>query len=564
MFNTLKNKKVNKSVKPTMLIYTFGLFALLNYYFHDRYLQIIEMQTSYSIEAVIAYVVVLWIIFTSFFACFHLMSFMFSLYVRNSKKKIIRNYNTKPPVAIFYTCMNDMKEKSISSCLNQDYPNFNLFILDDSTTINEIKRVDAIKTKYGERITIIRRQDRQGFKAGNMNNALQEIGDSYKYVSVIDADELIPSSFLREMVSIAEGNEEIGFVQASHQQYSVNKYGKKTGDGIDLHWNFFLPARNCFGFVYFYGHGALLRYEAIKSVGGIPEIVSEDLALATRLREIGYRGYYAHDIKCLEESPSSYNAFRRRNRKITSGTLEFLSKYYPSFFRSKRVTFVEKVDLLVSCSLIYLPIPFICYIILLHSIILLSGIVVSIESFTQYSNINSIYNQTTMEMFKPLWAFDSVTFIFFTVFAQICYLIPNAIKSPQKVVLYLARMSSIYLSDSIQVFGTVINWFFTKRTFFIPTGDRTHKTTNSFYLYIECLIGITMLTISLLVGSLCLFAVGLSIAIIPFLIKKNLEGRVLSKIIYLPMLLTIIALCVFPLSAVGAIGIISGISLAHH
>src|SRR4029077_3682006 len=205
-------------------------------------------------------------------------------------------------------------------------------------------------------------------KAGNLNNAMRSISCGYKYICVIDADELVPSTFLREMVSIVEGDEQLGFVQAAHRQYGETNYAKRTGDAVDLHWSYFLPARNRFGFVYSYGHGVLFSFQALSAVGGFPEVVAEDIAISTRLREAGYRGYYAHDIESSEEAPPSYEAFRRRNRKIVSGTLEFLFNFYPPFFRAANVSFVEKVDLLVALSVIYLPIPFLGFLIVLYGL----------------------------------------------------------------------------------------------------------------------------------------------------------------------------------------------------
>src|SRR5205085_2057210 len=222
---------------------------------------------------------------------------------------------------------------------------------------------------------------------------------------------------------IAEGNKELGFVQASHHEYGETEYGKQTGEGISLHWNYFLPARNRFGFVYFYGHGALLRFKALIAVGGFPEVVSEDIALTTRLREAGYRGYYAHDIKCQEETPPSYQAFRRRNKKITSGTLEFLVRFYPSFLRSPNVSLVEKFDLLIASSIIYLPIPFVGFLCILYFIMPLLSEWPNLGSLLPIKGISAQHLRATAAMFGPLWYWDSLAFIFFTVFAPLCYLI---------------------------------------------------------------------------------------------------------------------------------------------
>lgn len=555
--------QIRKSIRSTMFLIIVGFWIVLNMHFVDKYIQMIEGRSGW-IEILIAIVVVSWIVFTSFYASFHLMSFLFSLMVRRKENRIVRNYGNTPPVAILYPCMNDIKEKSIVACLTQDYPKYTLYILDDSTVRGERQRVDALQKKYGERVSVIRRENRNGFKAGNLNNAVREIGDRYEYVCVVDADELIPPTFLRETVAIAEADKDLGFVQTSHQQYGETEYGKRTGDGIDLHWNYFLPARNRFGFVYFYGHGALLRVKAIKAIGGFPEVVSEDLALATKMREVGYRGYYAHDIKCLEEAPPSYRAFRRRNRKITSGTLEFLTKFYPSFFRSPGVPFVEKIDLLIASSIIYLPIPFVCFLFLLHCVMPLVGGGIEAGTASSFIDAQGLYLRKITAMFQPLWNLESMVFIFFTVFAPLCYLIPDALRSPKRVILYFLRMGAIHLSTCLHTVGTALSWFVTRRALFIPTGDRSQRSSSSTTGFLEFLIGLGVVGISILTKSLCLLAVGFSLTLVPFLIKNNLGRRLSSTLTIIPMLMTIIALCGMPILLVGAAGMFAGLALAHH
>src|SRR5436305_13682044 len=109
-----------KSVRPTMLITTVSLWVALNYYFLDRYVQLMREQSDWAGKTIAA-TVILWVVLTSFYASFHLISFIFSVIVIKWGKKAAHNYENTPSVAILYTCMNDMKEKSIVACLAQDY-----------------------------------------------------------------------------------------------------------------------------------------------------------------------------------------------------------------------------------------------------------------------------------------------------------------------------------------------------------------------------------------------------------------------------------------------------------
>ncbi len=179
-----------------------------------------------------------------------------------------------------------------------------------------------------------------------------------------------PLHFFVISFSILEKNNEIGYVQASHRQYSETDYGNLVSNNIDLHWKYFFPARNIFGFIYSYGHGVLLRTKILLDIGGFPEIVSEDIAVSTTIRENGYKGYYAYDVESLEEAPPSYQAFHRKNKKIIGGTLEFFYKYSWKFFHSKNIPLTEKIDLFITLSIVYLPILFLFYVLTTYAIIL--------------------------------------------------------------------------------------------------------------------------------------------------------------------------------------------------
>jgi len=545
-----------------MLFTVATLWIFLNSFFYQRYLEVVSNQIFIT-PKIIAIIILIWIIVSSFYGSYHIVSFFFSIMSKRFGKRITKDYIRTPKVAILYPCMNDLKEKAILSLLNQDYPNYHIYILDDSTISEEQEKASRLRDRYYD-ISLIHRPNRRGFKAGNLNYALEQIKDSYKYFAVMDADELIPPDFLMETVAIAESNPEIGFVQASHRQYGDTEYGKKTGDGMDLHWSYFLPARNQFGFVYFYGHGALIRTKACIEAGGFPEIVAEDIGVAVKMRNFGYRGYYASDIICQEEVPPTYAAWRKRNGKVIRGTLEFLATMFPLFVKSRNISLVEKLDLMISSSLLFLPIPFFIFVLLLHVIMpFFSNDSYSISS-AWFGASDTRYIHTSMGIFKPLWSWDTLLFTLFTIFAPLCYLAPNFIRSPFRVIRYVWKMNTIHLSGTIHTFSETFAWLFTHRAIFCVTGSKSGHSSDFSGIYIESIAGLLMLFCSAFTGSLCLAAVGLSIAIIPLLMRTNLKGWLCPILVLLPMAFILFTFCTIPLSMLGVTGAFIGIAFMHH
>ena len=97
------------------------------------------------------------------FGSFYLMLGVFSLvsYAMLPRAPTLKEY---PSVAILYTTMNDFQEEAALSCVNQDYPHFHVFLLDDSLDASSKAAVDAFASKHPTKVTIIRRSNRQGYR----------------------------------------------------------------------------------------------------------------------------------------------------------------------------------------------------------------------------------------------------------------------------------------------------------------------------------------------------------------------------------------------------------------
>ncbi len=280
--------------------------------------------------------------FVSLFTAYNLVIFAYSLKrYKPPEKTVLKGY---PKVAVLYMTYNDMNEKSLESIFRLNYPNYEVLIVDDSTNQEMRKRLDEIASAHGAKV--IRRAERKGFKAGAINNALKYT--DAEYVTICDADELLPENFIQDSLKYFT-TPDIAFVQASHYAWNKdNMWRKYMGYGVDLHWMTYQEYRNEYSIVNFLGHGALIRSDAIKKVGGFPEIVSEDIALTVELYNHGYRGVFAKDIMVGEAFPETYNAFKRRHKKWSMGSVDFLKRYWKKVFFSKRLTWAQKEDLLIN------------------------------------------------------------------------------------------------------------------------------------------------------------------------------------------------------------------------
>lgn len=255
----------------------------------------------------------------------------------------------EPRVAIMYCTYNDFSPIGASSMLTLTYPMIDLWILDDSTNPDDIQRIDqfiAHAQLEDHRIQILRRNHRNGFKAGAINHGIQQLPVDTKFIVIMDADEVLPPDFVQHCFQFVAPD--VAFVQANHYCYNkdVSWFTEYLGIGVDLHWKHYQPYRNVFGTPHMLGHGTMIRRDVLDDLNGFPILTCEDLAFTVEARLAGYRGVFAPDILCGETFPEDFSAMRRRHLRWSWATIEFLRRYFYRIVESP-LGIHEKLDILL-------------------------------------------------------------------------------------------------------------------------------------------------------------------------------------------------------------------------
>jgi hypothetical protein len=280
---------------PLMFLFIFVAWAASLLWFGPRLLQSLDAAqgpvSSFALHYFVVFIPVAWL-----YGIYNLSVVLFALISRLQGGIAHAIGATDTPVAVLYTTCNDFVETSALSCASLDYEHYRVYILDDSNDREIMRKIDRFAARY-EHVQVVRRENRQGFKAGNLNHALAGVVSEPLFV-IADSDEILPRDFLSTLVPRINGDPDCGFIQANHR---CLKRGTKLQEdlchGVDVHWKWYQPLRNRYGFVMFLGHGAILRRSCWQQVGGFPEVVSEDLAYAIAIREQGYYGTFASDEK---------------------------------------------------------------------------------------------------------------------------------------------------------------------------------------------------------------------------------------------------------------------------
>jgi cellulose synthase/poly-beta-1,6-N-acetylglucosamine synthase-like glycosyltransferase len=280
-------------------------------------------------------------------------------------------------IALLHTTMNDFSWHAALSCVEQDYREYHVFLCDDSTDGPCRAMVDSFHASFPGRTTILRRPQRLGFKAGNLNSALRAVGYRYDFFAVNDADGVIPKDFLSSAVT-AFVHEDIGFVQCRQVAARPTRmFGRCLAATVDVYWSTVVPYSAESGFLMFYGHGGLVRTSVWRETAGFPEIVSEDLGFSTEARRLGYRGVFLERVNCAEDFPSSIGAFAIRQLKYCTGSCEHLRTKMGAFLRTPSIPWHEKCDRLLGAVVLIAPI---LWLVTLVSVLLCGGAVLSLSA----------------------------------------------------------------------------------------------------------------------------------------------------------------------------------------
>jgi len=293
------------------------------------------------LSATIWWVVLLW-------AIHHLAFQLGGILTRRQSNEVAQA--KEPAVAVLYTTCDDFETKSCLSLLQQRYSNYRVYVCDDSKEPHYREMVEHFCGQFEiSRCRLVRRSGNRGFKAGNLNHAIADCVVE-EWILLVDADQRLPPDYLTQFVSVLPYDDPgVAFVQGSHDalaQEQNSVFQRALAPGVRLYYFRDLAIRESHGFMPLLGHGAMIRRTAWESLGGFPEIVSEDFAFALRAASVGLRGRFVPEIVSHEAVPSDFGGFMVRTKKFAAGTAELLRLESVSFWRGA-AELVEKWDVVM-------------------------------------------------------------------------------------------------------------------------------------------------------------------------------------------------------------------------
>ncbi|HWP63200.1 MAG TPA: glycosyltransferase family 2 protein, partial [Candidatus Binatia bacterium] len=191
----------------------------------------------------------------------------------------------------------------------------------------------ALAEQLGARY--LTRPDNRHAKAGNLNHALGVI--EADIIAVLDADHVPTARFLTATLPYFD-DPKVAFVQTPQDFYNLDSFEHQrrwNGQIFNeeaVFYRVIAPAKNRWSAPFWCGTCALVRVEALRSVGGVAtESVTEDIHTTIRMYRAGWTGRYHNEILARGLAPEDAEAYLLQRHRWALGAMQVLRLENPLF-----------------------------------------------------------------------------------------------------------------------------------------------------------------------------------------------------------------------------------------
>ena len=207
----------------------------------------------------------------------------------------------------------------------------------------------------------VRRPDRTGAKAGNINHALN-LTDA-EFIAVFDCDHVPEPRFLERTLGHFDDDPRTAFVQTP-QYYANGPQGGVAAAAWSQQALFFGPiarGKDRLDAMFCCGTNMVFRRSALEDVGGFPEgTLTEDFELSIYLHERGYKSVYVPEVLARGLGPEDMASYVGQQMRWARGCLSALPRIFAARLGARK-----KIQYLLSSmfflsgwtALVYMSLP---------------------------------------------------------------------------------------------------------------------------------------------------------------------------------------------------------------
>ena len=218
----------------------------------------------------------------------------------------------------------EILEKSILTALAMDYPDFTVWVLDDTRRGWLREYCEAAGARY------ITRDNNKHAKAGNLNNGLAVTASQTNapLILVLDADFAPRCEFLKRTVGLLS-NPEAAVVQTPQFYYNPDPIqhnllaAHSWVDDQRFFFDIFQPAKDAWGCAFCVGTSFVVRRDRLTEIGGFPnEAISEDINLTYTMLANGYETWWLNERLSIGLSAEGVPEYITQRARWCLGTIQ--------------------------------------------------------------------------------------------------------------------------------------------------------------------------------------------------------------------------------------------------
>jgi len=264
----------------------------------------------------------------------------------------LRNESGYPLVDVLICSYNEehtILERTIVAAQGMDYPNFRVWMLDDSRRDWLKDLCEQLDCRY------IRRANNEHAKAGNINNALAILDKLERrpdFISILDADFAPTRGFLSRALSLFR-DPAIALVQTP--QHFINPDPIQINLRATAFWPdeqrmFFdcgLASKDAWDAAFCCGTSSVIRFDPLMAIGGFPtDSVTEDYLVTLRLKENCGLTAYLNEPLTFGLAPEGLKEYVTQRARWCLGFMQIARGRSGPFSRSSRLTFLDRLSLI--------------------------------------------------------------------------------------------------------------------------------------------------------------------------------------------------------------------------
>lgn len=236
-------------------------------------------------------------------------------------------------------------KKTLEGALKIDYDQYEIIVSDNGQDLNVTGQLKEFCEE--NQIQFYHKQDRRGFKAGNINAVIDKTNG--EFIVILDSDHIAVPNLLTEF-SKALSDKKIGYIQAKVAYRNTQKlYQAANSILYSQFYEVFEAAKEQRGVVLFNGTTGCFRKEVLKKVGGFSEdTLIEDIDTSMKILSQGYEGRYLDFVGSHGLVPESAKAQIAQLWRWGTGATSVLRLRYRMILGSKHLSWFKKLELILN------------------------------------------------------------------------------------------------------------------------------------------------------------------------------------------------------------------------